>query len=88
MHTAWGPTQGLQNGGDFSTLGGLPGARHRPGRTKEIKIGVNAPTGAGPSRRAAASPVRGHDVEGVRTIDLMEVLGLAHLSTDRTGQVA
>ena len=88
MHTARGPTKGLQYGGDFSALGGLPGARHRPGRTEGRVVRVDAPSGACPSRRAAAPPVRCHSVMGVCYLDLMEVLGLAHLRTGRTGQVA
>ena len=30
MYTAWGTNKGLQYGGDFCSLGGLPGARNRP----------------------------------------------------------
>ena len=85
MHSAWGATKGLQYGGDFSALGGLPGARNRPGRTEGLVVRVDAPSGARPSRRAAAPPVRSNYIMVIGELDLMEVLGLAHLGTGRTG---
>ena len=46
------------------------------------------PSGARPPRRTAAPTVRSNYVLIVAELDLMEVLGLAHLNTGRTGQVA
>ena len=87
MHSAWGATKGLQNSGDFSSLGGLPGARNRPGRTEGLVVRVDAPSGARPPRRTSAPTVRSNYVMIVSELDLMEILGLAHLYTGRTGQV-
>ena len=88
MHTAWSPAEGLNNSSDLGTLGGLPGPGDRAVSTQNCIIRVNAPSGSGPARSTAASPIRGHKIDGVGTLDLMEVLGLTHLCTGRSEEEA
>ena len=49
---------------------------------------MDPPSGARPSRRTAATTVRRNYVLVVTELDLMEELGLTHLDTGRTEQVA
>ena len=88
MHTAWSPAEGLNNSSDLGTLGGLPGPGDRAVSTQNGIIRVNAPSGSGPARSSAASPIRGHKIDGIGTLDIMEMLGLAHLCANRSGEEA
>ena len=82
-----GSGEGLGGRGDFSPLGGLPRAQHRPFRTQDGKIGKEAPAGSGPPWGVSAPPVRGHTIDSVGTSDCREVLGLTHLGADGAAEV-
>ena len=67
MNSAWGSDQSMSGRGHLSSLGSLPRAAHRPFRTKDGVIRVDAPACAGSAWGVPTPPVSGHpihDIEG------------------------